>query len=379
MAAINNALVLGGGIGGLTAAIALQRQGIRAEVVEISPDWAVYGVGIIQPNNALRDLDRLGLARPCVEAGAPFVGWKVNDAMGNLLEEAPASNSAQPEYPPFNGIRRPILQKVLLDGARAAEVKMTWGIKATGLDDDGDAVAVKFSDGTAGRYDLVIGADGLYSPTRSWLFGDTYAPRYVGEGVWRYNFPKPPDFVWSSLYIGSNSKVGLVPLSDTIMYMLLVTAEPGNPRMPCDQLAALMRDRLAEYGGIVAEMREQITDPAAVVYKPLETLMITEPWHKGRVILIGDAAHAMCPHINQGAAVAVEDAVLLAELLGGDASLNRVLDEFMERRLARATYVQRSSGQIAEWELAQWSGFPDPAARPIELMQEVTSMMQEPY
>ena len=103
MAAISNALVIGGGIGGLTAAIALRQQGIAVDLIEIKPDLGVYGVGIIQPNNTLRALDRIGLARKCVEFGASFPGWRIHDPAGNFLFAAPATDSAAPGMPPING------------------------------------------------------------------------------------------------------------------------------------------------------------------------------------------------------------------------------------------------------------------------------------
>src|SRR5882757_1870319 len=120
MAAIEKALVVGGGIGGLTAGVALRRSGIAVDLIEIKPDLSVYGVGINQPNNTLRALSKIGLADRCVELGASFPGWRIHDAAGNVLMDAPTGNSAAPEYPAINGITRPLLHEVLSDAARAA-------------------------------------------------------------------------------------------------------------------------------------------------------------------------------------------------------------------------------------------------------------------
>ena len=152
---------------------------------------------------------------------------------------------------------------------------------------------------------------------RGMLFGDSLRPQFTGQCVWRHNFERPRDLEWGALFYGSKSKAGLVPLSDTLMYLLLVTSEPGNPRMPEDQLHLLLKERLAEYGGIVGRLRDQITDPTSVVYRPMEVLMMPPPWHKGRVLLTGDAAHSGTPHLAEGAAMAIEDSVLLAELACG--------------------------------------------------------------
>jgi 2-polyprenyl-6-methoxyphenol hydroxylase-like FAD-dependent oxidoreductase len=379
MAAIATALVVGGGVGGLTAATALRRQGIDVDLVEINRDHSVYGVGIIQPNNVLRALDSIGLADACVANGGGFPGWRIFDERGELLMEAPTASTASPRHPPINGITRPLLQKILLDAARAAGADIRLGVAIASLEVGEAAVDVGFTDGRRGRYDLVIGSDGLYSDLRRRLFPAAPAPQFSGQGVWRYTFDRPAEVEWGQVYYGARSKVGLVPMSPTRMYMFLVTHEPGNPRMPADRLAALMRERLAGYDGLVARLREQIVDPAAVVYKPMEHQLLPAPWHAGRAIVIGDAAHATTPHLAQGAAMAIEDAVLLAELLGRDGSLEPLLAEFMRRRFDRAKFVVDSSRQIAAWEMESWAGVDNPDARPGELLGEATHKLLEPY
>ena len=379
MSAICNALVIGGGVGGLTAATALGQQGISVDLIEIKPDLGVYGVGIIQPNNTLRALDRIGLAGKCVQLGAAFPGWRIHDAAGTFLMAAPATDSAAPGMPPINGITRPLLQKILTEGANEAGAKIRVGTSVAALDDRGDHVHIRFSDNREADYEFVIGCDGVYSETRHLLFGETAKPRYSGQCVWRYNLRRPPRVEWGELYFGKSSKVGLVPLAADLMYMFLVTAEPENVRYPREDLALLMRERLKSYGGFIAEIAEQIVDSAAVVLKPLENVLLPAPWMKGRTVIIGDAAHASTPHLAQGAAMAIEDAVLLGDLLGRDKRLEVALAEFMSRRFDRARYVVESSQQILTWELEQWRGVDNPNARPGELLHEATLAMMEPY
>ena len=121
------------------------------------------------------------------------------------------------------------------------------------------------------------------------------------------------------------------------------------------------------------------TDSAAVVYKPMESVLLPQPWYRGRQLIIGDAAHATTPHLAQGAAMAIEDAVLLGELLGRDRTLESALEEFMSRRFKRAKYVVDCSDQIATWELEQWNSIVNPAARPGELLHEATLALLEDY
>lgn len=379
MSVVSKVLVVGGGVGGLTAAVALRQQGIKVDLIEMNRDHSVYGVGIIQPSNTLRALDRIGLADACVAQGGAFPGWRLYDRDGKFLMEAPNSSAASPAHPPVNGITRPKLQAILLDAARDAGTTIRLGLALESLDDRGDAVEVRFTDGSAGSYDLVIGSDGLYSDLRRRLFGDASAPQFSGQGVWRYNFDRPAEVEWGGVYYGEKTKVGLVPMSPTLMYMFLVTHEPDNPRFERARLADLMRDRLTEYTGLVAELREQIVDPAGVVYRPMEHLLLPSPWWRGRAIVIGDAAHATTPHLAQGAAMAIEDAVLLGELLGRDGLLPPILEEFMRRRFDRARYVIDSSRQIADWEMEEWAGIKNPHARPGQLLGEATHQLMEAY
>lgn len=362
MSKIQRVLIVGGGIGGLTAAVALKRKGINAEVVEQNPDWSVYGVGIIQPSNMLRALRGIGLGDACLARGRPFQGWHFCDAQGNRLAEVPSKNVAGPGYPPANGIRRPALHKILTDATLAQGTKVRLGVTVTSWNERVDGIEVALSDGTRATYDLLIGADGSYSQTRAMLFGDQLKPQFTGQSVWRYNFERPRDLEWGAIFYGNKSKAGLVPLSDSLMYLFLVTSEPGNPRLPKDQLHLLLKERLAEYGGIVGRLREQVTDPAAVVYRPMEVLMVPPPWHKGRVLLIGDAVHSGTPHLAEGAAMAIEDSVLLADMLAESSDLDSTLNNFVDRRLPRARLVYETGVKLGEWELAEWGGHPDPQA-----------------
>ncbi|MBX5857250.1 FAD-dependent monooxygenase [Pseudomonas aeruginosa] len=355
---VTRVLIVGGGIGGLTAAIALQRQGIVAEVVERNPAWSVYGVGIIQPSNVLRAFRALGMGDACLTQGKGFQGWRFCNAQGEVLAQMSGANVAGAGYPAVNGITRPALHKILVDATLAQGTRVRLGETLSKWEERTDGIRVFFSDGSQDQYDLVIGADGAYSQIRCQLFGDEHVPRYTGQAVWRHNFPRPPELEWGMVFYGQKSKAGLVPLSDKLMYLLLVTPEPGNPYQPVEQQHEMLKERLAEYGGIVGSLRDQITDPSQIVYRPIETLMLPVPWHKGRVVLLGDAAHASTPHLAQGAGMAIEDSVLLAQMLGEGGDLDSVLTAYAQRRFSRADLVYRVGQQEVEWELAEWDGRP---------------------
>jgi 2-polyprenyl-6-methoxyphenol hydroxylase-like FAD-dependent oxidoreductase len=379
MSKINRVLIVGGGIGGLCAAVGLSRAGIECNIVELKAEWTVYGVGIIQPSNQLRALGELGLADACVERGSPYRGWEICDSAGNLQVRVPNPSVAGAKHPPINGIARPVLHDILATEAKRLGATVQLGLTVENIEQGGNDVSVRFSDGKNGRYDLVIGADGTYSKIRELMIPGIPKPRFVGLSVWRYNFPRPPDMMWGSAYFARRAKAGLVPMSQKHMYMFVVTAEPDNPRMMPEQLHKNMQGRLAEFTGVIGELREQIVDPGAVVYRPMESLMVPAPWYRGRVLLIGDAAHSTTPQLNQGASIAIEDAALLAQLLPQDRPLGDILEEFMQRRFSRCEFVVNTSNKIGEWEVAEFSGHPDPKTDHAGLMTEASRVLAQPY
>ena len=145
-----------------------------------------------------------------------------------------------------------------------------------------------------------------------------------------------------------STKAGLIPLTRETMYMFLVTTEPENAHKPREQLAPLLRQALSGYGGIIGEVRDGLDDKSDIVYTALEEVALPPPWHRGRVQLIGDAAHASLPHMAQGAAMACEDAVVLAELCALDLAMEERLARFMSRRYERCQYVQKVSHAMAD-------------------------------
>jgi len=344
-------LVVGGGIGGLTAAIALRQKGFAVDVIEKDPDWAVYGVGILQQANVVRAMAQLGLFEDYVGAGFGFDAVEIFAPTGQHMATIKSPRVIE-NYPPNIGISRRALHKVLGDRTIAAGAKVRLGITAERLDDDGAGVTVSFSDGTTGRYDLVVGADGLYSRTRTQIFPDAPKPEFTGQSVWRYNFVRPPEIVNLHNYVGQRG-IGLAPLSQTLMYMFLTTPEPGNPRLEREGLAVAMQARLADPPPALAPLVAQITEDAEVVYKPLEWLFLEGAWHKGRVVLLGDAVHATTPHLGQGAGMAIEDSVVLADELARAASPEQAFLAFRERRFARCKFLVEASRSICYSQLGK--------------------------
>lgn len=360
-------LIIGGGIGGLTSAIALRARGFDVDVVERDPNWGVYGVGILQQSNVVRAMNDLGVLEDYLGAGFGFDHVDVYAPGGQHVAQVPSPRLVA-EFPANVGISRPALHKVLGDRTIADGAVVKLGLTVATLIDDGGGVDIVLSDGTAKRYDLVIGADGLYSATRAMIFPDTPAPAFTGQGVWRYNLPRPDDLVSLRTY-QSDVGVGLVPLSNDIMYMFVTTPEDGS-RYSRDGLAAAMRAKLTGSAPAIAALGDAIVDDDQVVYRPLETLFIRGPWHKGRVVLLGDAVHATTPHLGQGAGMAIEDSIVLAEELARAANPPEAFANFQARRFDRCEFIVKTSLALCR---AQVERRPHDQAAAMRQMFEVVS------
>lgn len=359
MGDVKNVLVVGGGVGGLSATKALRDKGIDVDVVERNPKWDVYGVGIIQPGNALRALDDIGLADEVVKQGWPLEHSRIFTADGTLIAEPPFAKVADERFPPGNGITRPRLHRILQDGALGTGADIRTGVTFESIDDHGDAVEVRFTDGETRSYDLVLGADGVDSAVRRAVFGDVARSRYSGQVVWRYNMPRTKGMngIWQ--FYGPHGAALMVPLSDDLMYMGIIEAVPEDEIVQPDdadkqaRLDKLMLESFAPYLGseYVSSLRQYVTDPGEVVYRRADYVLVPAPWYRGRVLLIGDAAHATTPHCGQGAAQAIEDAVVIADELAKDQSLQEALDAYMERRFDRCKAIVDGSLQIGRWQI----------------------------
>lgn len=357
MNAVNRVLIVGGGIAGLCAAIAMRRKGIEIDLVELKAEWTVYGVGIIQQSNVVREMAKLGLLDAYLDAAYAFDDVGIYSPEGKQLDRIPGQRLAGPDYPASVGISRLALHNVLSETASSLGARVRVGLSVERLEQDADGVDVLLTDGTLDRFDLVVGADGLFSKIRGFLFGDRYKPRFTGQAVWRYNFPRAHSIDHLASYQNSSCNAGLVPLAGDLMYMFLTSHEPGNPWMDSSLLAESMRERLQGFGGLIGELREQITDNSQVVYKPMEVLFVDEPWYQGRVLLIGDAAHATTPHLGQGAGMAIEDAVVLSEELCAGTNVEAQLQRFIARRFERCKYISENSVLAGQMEIEQNHSF----------------------
>ncbi|MGC5009201.1 FAD-dependent oxidoreductase [Streptosporangium sp. DT93] len=375
-----NVLIVGGGITGSALAILLARAGVTVDVAELEPAWSTVGSGITLQGNALRVLRELGVWERVKAGGYGFDSFGMRAPDGTLLFERPDMRTGGPDLPATLGMYRPDLQAVLVDAALEAGARITLGRtvvalqdRAGGAADGGGGCAVTFDDGSTGAYDLVVGADGIHSAVRA-LIGVDARPQPVGMGIWRVHARRPESVRRTDLVYGGPCYIaGYCPTGEDTLYAYLVEKARDRASVPPGEKADLMRALAEPYGGAWQEIRRDITDPARVNYTWFESLLVERPWNRGAVVLVGDAAHACPPTLAQGAAMCLEDALVLAELLLERGTADQALfDAFMDRRFERVRTVVESSLMLARWQMT-----PSPEADVPGLMGRTATMLSE--
>lgn len=353
MALIKNALVVGGGIGGMCAAIELGKQGIAVDLVEINPNWAPDGAGITISGPTLRGLRQIGVVDAVLREGGHWRAIDICDAYGNVTRtvSVPPTIDAE-ELPTAAGILRPRLARILADATERAGTQIRLGLSFSDMQQDEEGVDVTFTDGSQSRYDLVIGADGVNSAVRRLVLPDFPGPVFTGQGSWRAVVPRRREN--SVVYMGRTTKAGMNPISADQCYLFVLDRREGMDFIPPEEWPLKLAELLTEFGGHVGEIRQGLLDGSLdnprLLYRPLAGHMVKGPWHKGRIVLLGDTVHATTPHLASGAGIAVEGAIVLAEELQRRHSLEGALLAYAGRHYDRASLVVRASGRLGEIE-----------------------------
>jgi 2-polyprenyl-6-methoxyphenol hydroxylase-like FAD-dependent oxidoreductase len=346
-------LIIGGGFSGMSAAIQLRRQGAEVDLVEIDPGWRSYGAGISLGGATLRAFRTLGILDAFLEHGNAADGLELCLPHGPKVAELPTPRIAGPDIPGGGAIMRPVLARILAEATQASGANVRLGCTFTSIEQDAEGVEVGFTDGSRQRYDLVIGADGLYSKVREAVFPQAPRPQYSGQAVWRAVLPRPPEVQTAMMWMGPRIKPGVNPVSKTEMYLFVTEPRPTNHHVDPASFAEHLRGLLADFSApLLQAIRDQIGPDSQIVYRPLEGLLMPRPWFSGRVVLIGDTVHATTPHLASGACIGIEDALVLAEELARTAVVDEALAAFEARRWERCRMVVQNSGRLGEIEIA---------------------------
>lgn len=338
---VQTVLVVGAGLAGLSAAISLAKIGKNVTVIERAQEFA-YGASITIVNRGPDALAELGVLDECIAAG--HVGRRASlydhffDEAGTPREVPPMPIRDDDGLPTYLLIYRPYLARILVERAQREGVEIRRGVAVTGLTDHGDRVTVECGDGSSQDVDLVIAADGSNSRFREQLFPGRVSSTYSGNMSMRWvkrNPPAGPD----GFYVNDQSGVVVVHnLGDEMVY-IATGIDMDNRTVTTEESVELFRTVLGQFSApYVRALLETVTDEDDVIVRPYTYHNMPAPWHSGRILVIGDAAHTMSAHIASGGVMGLEDGIVLGQELAGAEVLDDALLRFARRR-ARRTFV----------------------------------------
>lgn len=353
MANDRRVLIVGGGIGGMVAAVALRRQGTAVHVIEAARREDQLGTGINLQHNALVALQEAGLLEQCKAEGFP---WETitnrNGLTGEIISRIDMPWPKRPGVPGAMGIMRTTFAEILAQEALSLGVEITYQTKVASLEQDGTGVTAELTNGVRDRGDVVVSADGAYSQIRRMVFGDEHKLEYAGQGVWRFTVPRPKTLDGFTMFRNPDGKsTGFLPLAPDLAYYFLLESTAEPLRVPADKAADMLSERLSVFE--VPEIRDLLPlmyEGWHVSYRPFDVLLMPAPWHKGRVVLLGDAAHSLTPQLTSGGGMAIEDAVVLAQELRDHDDVDDALNAYSVRRQERCGIVYRNSRRICDIE-----------------------------
>jgi 2-polyprenyl-6-methoxyphenol hydroxylase-like FAD-dependent oxidoreductase len=340
------AIIIGAGIGGLTTAVALEQQGIETGVYETSPALQVAGAGIWMATNAMQVFDRLGLATEVLKEGMPLERVEITDRKLRVIQQSP-QDVYQARYGyAITSILRSRLSEILL---KSYAKPVHFGKRFQRLEETEEQVQVWFEDGSTAAGDLLIGADGIFSKVREYIAPDAQL-RYSGQTCWRgiadislqTPYTKACVEAW-----GPDCRLGFSVISGTEVYWFLVAKAPLGEEDPPRGLKKKLQQMVADFREPVPAILTA-TPEARIIRNDISDLKRLPRWHRDRVCLIGDAAHATTPNMGQGGGQAVEDAWILSRLLSTESDLSRALTLFEAKRRSKVDQVVNTSWLIGK-------------------------------
>jgi FAD-dependent urate hydroxylase len=349
------AIIIGAGIGGLTAAIAMRKAGIQADLYESKSEVRLNGAGLGLGPNAVKALELLGLGDALQRAGMPVRQVQILSQEGKVLSRMGAPDRSKNADPEQVTVLRADLLGFLVDALGAGEAIHT-GKTCVDFEQGEDGVTVKFEDGSTEEADLLVGADGIRSVVRGKLFPEA-KPRYSGYTCWRTVVQAGSSLRYDrELFTetwGSNGRFGIVPLSDNRIYWFACVNAPYNDPVMKRVTIADLAKRFAGYHSPISDLLK-LSSQDAILHHDIEYLPPIKRFGRGRVVLIGDAAHAMTPNMAQGAGQAIEDALFLAEHVSRWPNFASALKGYENDRVSRTGTITRMSGRIGR--MAQLEG-----------------------
>jgi 2-polyprenyl-6-methoxyphenol hydroxylase-like FAD-dependent oxidoreductase len=338
------AIIIGAGIGGLTAALMLEKQGIEAVVYERAQEIRADGAGLSIWANALRVLDELGLADTLRQISSKQGKGGLYDQHGGILTQAENDTSS------IDTTLAIILHRVDLHEALLSKLKspLKLGMELKHYEQHEGQVQLHFKDGSTDSADVLIAADGLHSKVRLQMQPQSL-PVYSGYGAWRavveFDHAKIGDY-WGESW-GKGQRMGITPIGNNRIYWFATGNLPAEKRFTGAESKAYLLRQFADWYEPIPELIAS-TSAESILYHPIYDIEPLERWLDGHVVLLGDAAHAMTPNMGQGACQAIEDAYALAWALGNCPNIDEALRQYEALRLPRAASIMSRSRQIGK-------------------------------
>lgn len=338
------AIIIGGGVGGLCAAIALRKIGIEATVYERAAMLGDVGAGLVVAANAIRSLQRLGLAEAAVATGSKITLAQIRTSDGAVLSATDMRNYDTQFGAPTIAIHRAALHTVLLDALPAAQVKL--GAACVRVEQDAEGVTAHFEDGSTDRAEMLIGADGVRSVIRRQLF-PAVELRYSGYTAWRGAVISDDEVALgiTSETWGRGHRFGIVRIDAERVYWFATANTPPGVTYPPDEQKELL---LKIFGGWHHPIKPllEATPAEVILHNDIADFAPLRQWSVGRITLLGDAAHATTPNMGQGACMAIESADVLAQCLSQTADVMAAFKAYELRRQPRTAFITNQSWQI---------------------------------
>lgn len=328
-------LICGGGIAGLSAALALRGDGHEIELVERADGWRAEGAGLHLPGNAVAPMERLGIADAVAAQSFAFPRIRYQDEGARRLFDLDLTDG---RWPSFQALTRARFHEILRN--RLIELPVRFGCEVVKVSSEENANAVVFSDGSSANYDLIIGADGINSALREKLWAEPPAPAFTGLCCWRWLTRLPAGQSEPHFMLGRGTVLLVMPVGADRAYVFASLVDPDGAL--ADAGIGLLRTRFARFGGAVPELLTQLEADTPILPGKLMQMLVPR-WYQASAVLVGDAAHGTLPTMAQGATMAMEDALVLAESLRSHGDIGSALPAYEARRKPRAQWVQHQS------------------------------------